>query len=68
MYTNAILNISLDETKINNPSTIVVDPTVELYKNKKSINFTDDGSHLTNNGHEIIANEIFRSIVKSLNL
>tara|TARA_Y100000590_G_scaffold88262_1_gene99103 strand:+ start:2528 stop:3664 length:1137 start_codon:yes stop_codon:yes gene_type:complete len=68
MYTNAILNISLDETKKNNPNIIVIDPTAELYKDKKSKNFTNDGSHLTNNGHEIVADEIFRSIMKNLSL
>ena len=61
MYTNAILNNNLDEVKTKNPDIIVVDPTEELYKYQKNINFFD-GTHLKNNGHEIVANEIFLSI------
>ena len=68
MYTNAILNNALDEVKKQNPDIIVVDPTDKLYMNAKNINFTNDGNHLTNSGHEIVANEIYNSIIKNLNL
>ena len=62
MYTNVILNKNLDEIKISNPNAIVVDPTNILYSSEKEINFVEDGSHLKKKGHEIIANEIFKSI------
>jgi len=68
IYTNAILNNALDEAKENNPDILVVDPTDKLYMSEKDINFTNDGNHLINNGHEIVANEIYKSIIKNLNL
>jgi len=67
MYTNVILNKNLDEIKKNNSNVIVVDPTNLLYNSEKKINFVKDGSHLKKNGHEIIANEIFKSIENYLN-
>jgi hypothetical protein len=66
IYTNAILNKALDEVKIKNPDIILVDPTNELYKQEKKINFTDDGSHLTDSGHQIVANQIFELVVDYL--
>ena len=66
IYTNAILNKTLDEIKISNPNVIIVDPTKELYKYEKKINFLDDGNHLNNNGHKVVGNEIFNSIIKYL--
>ena len=66
MYTNAILNNALDEIKISNSNVIIIDPTKELYKHEKKINFSDDGSHLNNNGHRVVGNEIFNSIINYL--
>jgi len=67
IYTNAILNKNLDEIKIKNPDIILVDPIDELYKQEKKINFTDDGSHLTDNGHQIISDKIFELVIDYLN-
>ena len=62
IYTNRILNKSLDEIKKNNPEVIIVDPIDKLFDSKKSINFIDDGLHLNYNGHQIVAEEILKSI------
>ena len=62
IYTNRILNKSLDEIKKNNPEVIIVDPIDKLFDSKKSIIFLDDGLHLNYNGHQIVAEEILKSI------
>ena len=41
---------------------IIVDPIDKLFDSKKSINFIDDGLHLNYNGHQIVAEEILKSI------
>ena len=67
IYTNEILNKSFDEIKLDNPSIVLVDPTKELYKYKKEINFSDN-IHLTSHGNELIADEIMLSIIENFNL
>ncbi len=62
IYTNAILNNSMDKIKEQFNEVIVVDPTIELYSMKKEINFLKDGNHLNNNGHTIVANKIYQKI------
>ena len=61
IYTNRILNKSLDEIKKNNPEVIIVDPIDKLFDSKKSINFID-GIHLNYSGHQIVAEEVLKSI------
>ena len=61
IYTNRILNKSLDEIKRNNPEVIIVDPIDKLFDSKKSINFVG-GLHLNYSGHQIVAQEILKSI------
>ena len=39
IYTNIILNNSLDKIKVDNPNVIVVDPTKRLYSAEKEKNF-----------------------------
>ena len=68
IYTNEILNKSLDEVKKDNPGIIIVDPTERLYNSKKEENFFKDGLHLKSNGNEIIADEIIKSIIKNIDL
>ena len=68
IYTNLILNNILDEIKLNNPDVIIVDPTDELYAHEKNKSFYEDGIHLTSHGNEIIAEEILKSIKKSLEM
>ena len=68
MYTNIILNNSLDKIKAENPKVIIVDPTSRLYNDEKEIFFFDDGLHLKSEGNEIIADEIFKSIMKNIDL
>ena len=69
MYTSAIINKSLDEIKLNNPDIILVDPTEEILKYKKEINFLDnDDVHLTPHGNEIVAEKIMLSIFDSVKL
>ena len=41
---------------------IVVDPTVRLYSEKKENYFTIDGNHLNNEGHEVVADELYMNI------
>ena len=63
MLTNEILNRILEEVKLSNPEVVIVDPIAKLYNAKKEVNFfKDDGLHLTDNGNNIIANEIFNKI------
>ena len=63
MLTNEILNRTLEEVKLSNPEVIIVDPIAKLYNSKKEVNFSkDDGLHLSDNGNNIIANEIFNKI------
>jgi len=66
-YTNSILNKSLDNIKLNNPDVIIVDPTDEIYKYKKEVNFIDN-IHLTSHGNQIIANKIMKSILNDVKL
>jgi len=62
IYTNLILNNTLDEIKLKNQDVIIVDPIKELYAGPKDKYFYEDGIHLNAHGNEIIANEIFKSI------
>ncbi len=63
MYSNAILNKSLDEAKALDNSIVVIDPTVELYSKEKENYFQQDGLHLNDNGNKIISLKIFESLV-----
>ena len=63
-YTNAILNAVLDEVSEKYNNVAVVDPTALLYSANKEKNFLDDGNHLTNEGHRIVAEEVFEEIKK----
>ena len=54
IYTNALLNNSMDKIKEEFNEVIVVDPTDILYNMKKEKNFLKDGNHLNNNGHIIV--------------
>ena len=47
---------------MNYKNVIVVDPTSLLYSMKKEENFLPDGNHLNNNGHIIVAEEIYKKI------
>ena len=67
IYTNDILNKSLDEINNEVKNIILVDPTDRLYKYEKKINFSDS-IHLTSHGNEIIADEIFLIMKKNLKL
>lgn len=63
IYTNALLNKTFDKIKMNYKNVIVVDPTSLLYSMKKEENFLPDSSnHLNNNGHIIVAEEIYKKI------
>ena len=62
IYTNAILNKTFDEIKSINNEVIVVDPTVRLYSEKKENYFMIDGHHLNNEGHEVVADELYMNI------
>ena len=62
IYTNALLNNTLDEIKSIHHDVILIDPTIRLYSDKKENNFLSDGNHLNNNGHEIVADEIYAKI------
>ena len=68
IYTNIILNNSLDKIKAKNSNVIVVDPTRRLYNAEKDFFFFTDGLHLKSEGNEIIADEIFKSIMKNIDL
>ena len=68
IYTNLILNNALEKIKTENKDAIIVDPTDKLYSFKKEKNFLNDGLHLTSNGNEIIADEIMKSIMKTIDL
>ena len=68
IYTNLILNNALEKIKTENKDVIIVDPTDKLYSFKKEKNFVNDGLHLTSNGNEIIADEIMKSIMKTIDL
>ena len=68
IYTNIILNKSLDKIKEENPEVIIVDPIERLYNSPKEENFFKDGLHLKSNGNEIIADELIKSIMKNLDL
>ena len=63
-YTNALLNSIFDDIQKNYKNVLVVDPTILLYNEKKEKNFLADGNHLTNNGHFIVAKEIYKKIEK----
>tara|TARA_B100000900_G_C20314336_1_gene607492 strand:- start:258 stop:737 length:480 start_codon:yes stop_codon:yes gene_type:complete len=63
-YTNALLNSIFDDIQKKYKNVLVVDPTIILYSEKKEKNFLADGNHLTNNGHYIVAQEIFKKIEK----
>ena len=63
-YTNALLNSILDDIQKKYKNVLVVDPTIILYNEKKEKNFLADGNHLTNNGHNVVAQEIFKKIEK----
>ena len=41
---------------------IVVDPTIRLYGEKKENYFNIDGNHLNNEGHEVVADELYKNI------
>ena len=64
VYTNALLNSIFDDIQKKYKNVFVVDPTIILYNEKKEKNFLADGNHLTNNGHYIVAKEIFKEIEK----
>lgn len=61
-YTNALLNNIFDDIQKNFQNVIVVDPTDILYSQSKEKNFLNDGNHLKDNGHIIVAEEIFKKI------
>ena len=63
-YTNALLNRILEDIQKKHKNVLVVDPTIILYNDKKEKNFLADGNHLTNNGHNVVAQEIFKKIEK----
>mgnify|MGYP001319914701 FL=1 len=65
MYTNAILNKSLDEIAAENENITLVDPTKNLYAKKKLDFFQKDGLHLNFKGNQVIANKIFESLVSN---
>ena len=46
----------------NFQNVIVVDPTDILYSQSKEKNFLNDGNHLKDNGHIIVAEEIFKKL------
>ena len=46
----------------------MVDPTRRLYNAEKDFFFFTDGLHLKSEGNEIIADEIFKSIMKNIDL
>ena len=60
MYTNAILNKSLDEVSALDHSITVIDPTIQLYSKNKEYFFQQDGLHLNYRGNKIISEEIFK--------
>ncbi len=62
IYTNALLNNSMDRVKKKFNEVIVVDPTDVLYSVEKKKNFLEDGNHLNNNGHVIVADAIYQKI------
>ncbi len=66
IYTNALLNNSMDKIKEEFNEVIVVDPTDILYNMKKEKNFLKDGNHLNNNGHIIVAEAIYQKIKNEL--
>ena len=68
IYTNLILNNALETIKTENKDVVIIDPTDRLYSFKKEKNFLNDGLHLTSNGNEIIADEIMKSIMKTIDL
>ena len=66
IYTNALLNNYMDKIKEDFNEVIIVDPTQKLYSMEKEKNFLKDGNHLNNNGHIILAEEIYRKIKNKL--
>ena len=63
MYTNAILNKSLDEAQNLDRSIVIIDPTTKLYSKKKEKYFQEDGLHLKDNGNKIIAETFFNTLI-----
>ena len=60
------LNNYMDKIKEDFNEVIIVDPTQKLYSMEKEKNFLKDGNHLNNNGHIILAEEIYRKIKNKL--
>ena len=52
---------------MENDDLIIVDPIDRLFSFKKEKNFIDEGLHLNAHGNEIIADEVFKSLIKSIN-
>ena len=63
MYTNAILNKSLDEAQNLDRSIVIIDPTTKLYSKKKEKYFQEDGLHLKDNGNKVIAETFFNTLI-----
>ena len=63
IYTNAILNKSMDELASIDKNIFIADPTPDLYSKNKIDFFQKDGIHLNEKGNFIIANEIYKSLV-----
>ena len=66
IYTNLILNNALEKIKSENDEAVLADPIDRLYSSEK--NFSGDGLHLTSNGNEIVADELMKSITKTIDL
>ena len=65
IYSNAILNKTLDEVKKIDSNIIVIDPTTEFYAKNKKDYFFPDGLHLNIKGNRVIAGKIFDSLISN---
>ena len=63
-----ILNNILEKITKENKDVVIVDPIDKLYNSKKEKYFIEDGIHLTSDGNEVIADEIMKSIMKTIKL